>query len=236
MVILAIDTSTSLAQVSLFDTDTLNPLYALAWQSFRAQTRELAGVIQQAWHQGAQSVTDMDLVAVCTGPGSYTGVRIGLSVAKGLAAGAARPLPLMGLPAPTPMLYSLWQLTRHLDCQANLIAVLPAGRGHYHWTVLEHRTPWRYPVAQDHHGGTAQALETFLRDLKPTADTEVWIGGELSAPLQATVAELAHARYWDALDRQPSATQLARLAWHRWQTDQDWHLPRHLAPIYPRNP
>ncbi len=234
MVILAIDTSTSLAQISLFDTDTCSPLYALAWQSVRAQTRELASAIQQAWKHCAQSAADMGLIAVCTGPGSYTGVRIGLSVAKGLVTGSPKPLPLMGLPTLSPVLHSLRQLARNLGCKADLVAAQPAGRSYYNWAVLADQVPWRYLEAQDHHWGTAQDLETFLQDLHPAADTEVWVGGGLSAPLQATVAALSHMRYLAAFAQQPSATQLAQLAWHRWQTDRDWHLPRHLVPIYPR--
>ncbi len=234
MVILAIDTSTSLAQISLFDTDTRSPLYAFAWQSVRAQTRELAGAIQQAWNYCARSAADMDLIAVCTGPGSYTGVRIGLSVAKGLAVGSPKSLPLMGLPALSPVLYSLWELARTLNCQADLIAARPAGRRYYHWAVLAARNPWRYLEGQDHHWGTAQDLETFLQDWRPAADTEVWVGGELSAQLQATVTASAHMKYLAAFASPPSATQLAQLAWHRWQTDRRWRLPRCLVPIYPR--
>ncbi len=234
MVILAIDTSTSLAQISLFDTDTCSPLYALAWQSLRAQTRELASAIRQAWTHCAQSVTDMGLIVVCTGPGSYTGVRIGLSVAKGLAIGAPQSLPVMGLPALSPALHRLRQLTRDRECKADLIAVQPAGRSYYNWAVLADQDPWRYPETQDHHWGRVPDLEQFLQDLRPAADTEVWIGGELSARLQAVIAMRSHLKYLAALEPPPSATGLAQLAWHRWQTERDWHRSHHLAPIYPR--
>ena len=83
IVILAIDTSSSLAQICLWDTGTRSPRYAFSWQSVRAQTVELARAIQQAWAHSAQTAADMDLVAVCTGPGSYTGVRIGLHICRG---------------------------------------------------------------------------------------------------------------------------------------------------------
>ena len=234
IVILAIDTSSSLAQICLWDTGTRSPRYAFSWQSVRAQTVELARAIQQAWAHSAQTAADMDLVAVCTGPGSYTGVRIGLSVAKGMSTGSTKCLPLMGVPALAPLLYSLWQLAQSIDCSSDLIVAQPAGRGYYNWAVMDGHTPWRYVGPQDHHWGTTENFAEFLRSLRPTLDTEMWVAGELSDELLAAVSALPHIKFLSAFDRQPSATQIARLAWHRWQTDPNWHLPQHLAPIYPQ--
>ncbi len=230
--ILAIDTSSSLAQICLWDTGSRSPLYAFSWQSVRAQTVELAKAIRQAWTHCAQTAADMDLVAVCTGPGSYTGVRIGLSVAKGMSIGSTMCLPLMGVPTMAPLLHSLWQLAQSLDSSSDLIVAQPAGRGYYNWAVMDGHTPWRYVGPQDHHWGTAEDFEKFLRGLHPTFDTEIWVAGELSAGPRAAVSALPHIRFLSAFDRQPSATQIACLAWHRWQTDPDWYLPQHLAPIY----
>lgn len=235
MLILAIDTSTTLAQISLFDTDTLSPMYALSWQSVRAQTRELAGAIQQAWEHCSQTAADMDLIAVCTGPGSYAGVRIGLSVAKGLATGSSRPLPLMGLPAMSPLLRRLWVLARNSGRQTDLTVAQAAGRGYYNWASLDGQGPWRYLETQDFHWGTGQDFEKFLLDLNPAADREVWVGGIFSKPLPAAMASKPGLRFLGDFDQPFSATQLAHLAWHRWQTDADWKLPRSLVPIYPQD-
>ena len=48
--------------------------------------------IQEVLQEHALEVQDLDAVAVSMGPGSYTGLRIGVSLAKGLCFGAGKPL------------------------------------------------------------------------------------------------------------------------------------------------
>jgi tRNA threonylcarbamoyladenosine biosynthesis protein TsaB len=56
----------------------------------------LLPLVDEVLHDGACTVDDLDAVAVSCGPGSFTGLRIGLSVAKGLACAAGARL--VGVP------------------------------------------------------------------------------------------------------------------------------------------
>lgn len=57
------------------------------------QSHRLTLMIQQVLNQaGLSSAADLDAVAVSAGPGSYTGLRIGVSVAKGICFAAEKPL------------------------------------------------------------------------------------------------------------------------------------------------
>src|SRR5690606_17578892 len=69
------------------------------------------------------SVEDLSALAVSIGPGSYTGLRIGVALAKGLA--AARNLPLVGITT----LDTLAAGQPYLSSNHGLIVVVQAGRG-----------------------------------------------------------------------------------------------------------
>jgi tRNA threonylcarbamoyl adenosine modification protein YeaZ len=78
MLILAFDTATEVATSALVDGDEV-----LAERSSRAQT--LLEDVDALLRQGGAHPGDLDALAVGIGPGSFTGVRIGLAAARGLA-------------------------------------------------------------------------------------------------------------------------------------------------------
>jgi tRNA threonylcarbamoyladenosine biosynthesis protein TsaB len=57
-----------------------------------SHAENLTSFIQEVIHQAGRSLSDLDAVAVSKGPGSYTGLRIGVSSAKGLCYGLEKPL------------------------------------------------------------------------------------------------------------------------------------------------
>jgi len=78
MLILAFDTATGVATSALVDGDEL-----LGERVSRAQT--LLEDVDALLRQGGAHPGDLDALAIGIGPGSFTGVRIGLAVARGLA-------------------------------------------------------------------------------------------------------------------------------------------------------
>ncbi|MFO7761869.1 MAG: tRNA (adenosine(37)-N6)-threonylcarbamoyltransferase complex dimerization subunit type 1 TsaB [Thermodesulfobacteriota bacterium] len=64
-------------------------------QSRRTHSKRLLPTVQRLMEDAGVSWQDMDGIAVSIGPGSFTGLRIGLSAAKGLATAAS--LPLIGI-------------------------------------------------------------------------------------------------------------------------------------------
>src|SRR5205085_643473 len=78
---------------------------------------------QHLMQQAAVHTTDLIAIAVALGPGSYTGLRIGMSLAKGIAMTATPPLPLIGIPT----LDIVAAAQPHLADR--LLALAQAGRG-----------------------------------------------------------------------------------------------------------
>lgn len=84
MNVLALETSTSVCSVALSDGDRVVAHATL--DRPRAHAEHLVPMIADVLHRGAVDRKDLAAVAVSSGPGSYTGLRIGVSTAKGLAA------------------------------------------------------------------------------------------------------------------------------------------------------
>lgn len=91
--LLAIDTSSRYAGVSL-SSDGL-ALISQSWYSSRNHTKELTPAIQQILESKEIHLGDLDGICVALGPGGFSALRVGLSVAKGFA--LALNLPLFGL-------------------------------------------------------------------------------------------------------------------------------------------
>ena len=90
MVLLAFETSAKAASVALFDGEKL--LGEQYQNTGLTHSQTLMVMAQELLKQCEKTAQDVETVAVAAGPGSFTGVRIGVAAAKGFAWGAQLPL------------------------------------------------------------------------------------------------------------------------------------------------
>lgn len=90
MLILSIDTSTTVCSVALHQNGTLLGCYDLFIE--RTSSAMLTSLVDDVVRQTGFTLSQLDAVAVAMGPGSYTGLRIGVSTAKGLCFALDKPL------------------------------------------------------------------------------------------------------------------------------------------------
>lgn len=117
--ILAIDTATEYASLALYHQDGL--LAEESWLSGRNHTSEVMPRLAQMLKLARLNVADLTALAVSLGPGSFTGVRIGLSLAKGIA--LPHKLPVIGVSTMEVTAYPL--RASHVP----VWAIVQAGRG-----------------------------------------------------------------------------------------------------------
>jgi tRNA threonylcarbamoyladenosine biosynthesis protein TsaB len=117
--LLAIDTSTRSVGVALYDG--VQVLSEMVWFSNNYHTVELAPVVSQVLDRAGQDASDLDGIAVAIGPGSFTGLRVGLAVAKGMC--LATHVPLVGIPS-----LDILAAAQPVNAQ-RMVATLRAGRG-----------------------------------------------------------------------------------------------------------
>lgn len=90
MKILAIDTSTMLGGIAIMDESLLIAESRLNVRSTHSE--RLVTEIEHCLKQSGIKISDIDLFAVATGPGSFTGLRIGLSTVKGFSYATGKPI------------------------------------------------------------------------------------------------------------------------------------------------
>ncbi len=90
MKILGIETSTAVCGVALVDDEHLVADYRLNIKHFHAE--KLVRLVDHLLSDTNTTLAQVDGIAVSIGPGSFTGLRIGMSVAKGLAVSQEKPL------------------------------------------------------------------------------------------------------------------------------------------------
>ncbi len=93
MRVLAFDTSMSACSVAVWQDNEV--LAETSEMMVHGQAERLVPAIEQALKVSAVTYADLDKIAVTVGPGSFTGVRVGLATARGL--GAATGLPVIGI-------------------------------------------------------------------------------------------------------------------------------------------
>ena len=80
MIMLAIETSCDICSISLFDDNNL--IIELKEETPKTHSEALMPLIDRLLKKTNQSLSEIDLFAVDNGPGSFTGIRIGLSTVK----------------------------------------------------------------------------------------------------------------------------------------------------------
>lgn len=106
MRILAIDTATEACSVALWNNGTT---FAHFEECPREHTQRILPLVKTILTEGNTALTDLDALAYGRGPGSFTGVRIGIGIAQGLALGAD--LPMIGVSTLATMAQGAWRMT-----------------------------------------------------------------------------------------------------------------------------
>ncbi|CFQ28166.1 tRNA (adenosine(37)-N6)-threonylcarbamoyltransferase complex dimerization subunit type 1 TsaB [Yersinia bercovieri] len=126
--ILAIDTATEACSVALWNNGEVQALFELCP---REHTQRILPLVQQVLAESGLSLGQLDALAFGRGPGSFTGVRIGIGIAQGLALGAD--LPMIGVSTLQTMAQGAFRLT----AASRVLAAIDARMGEVYWGEFE---------------------------------------------------------------------------------------------------
>jgi len=213
--ILAIDTSTQWLSVALYDAEQQVFLFEKTWRATRRHTIELAPAITNLLQEVGTTIQDVDTLAVATGPGSFTSLRIGLAFSKGIV--LANRINLIGVPSLDVLAFS------QPAADIPLICVLQAGRDKLAACRYGYQDRW---VAQ----GDPFILSP--QELSEEINEETIICGEMDAEERRVIS-----RKWKKVHLCSTANCVRRAAFLAELAAQrcaqgKFDNPMSLAPIY----
>ncbi len=189
----------------------------LTWQCGRDHSRQLLPAVDGLLTRHNATKDDLSALFVCIGPGSYAGLRAGVSTAKALSYALERPLAGVG----------------RLEIEAYafaatagpVVAVHHAGRKELAWAAYVADPEWRELTAPG-----LSPSEALLDGLPADA----LVTGEVDEALAAALVERGH-RIVSGAATTRRAALLAELGWARLQAGE-MDDPKTLVPLYLREP
>src|SRR5689334_23423416 len=199
---LAIDTSTEVAGVALCDGQVClsrSPIQNAVSASQPGQHGErLLGMIDGAFAQAGWKKSDLQLVACCIGPGSFTGVRVGVATAKGIA--LALGIPIVGIGSLEVMAYAHFARTGARGSDDAVAALLDARKGEVFWAA--------YASSGALIAGPGHIAASGVAEIARQLPAQVTFVGEIATRLPLDPAKIATSPETD----RPDPAYLARLA------------------------
>lgn len=212
---LSLDTASDIASIALSREGRL--LAELTWHCGRDHSRQLLPAVEGLLGRHDATKDDLTALSVCIGPGSYAGLRAGVSTAKGLA--FALELPLAGVGRLEIEAYAF------AGTGAPVVAVHRAGRSELAWAAYVADPNWRELTPP-----RLSPSEALLEALPASS----LVTGEVDEALAAALAERGHRLVRGAATLRRAAL-LAELGWLRLQAGEAVDA-KALAPLYLRPP
>jgi tRNA threonylcarbamoyladenosine biosynthesis protein TsaB len=192
--LLVIDTCFSACSAALYDETTQSVVASGYEEMERGHAEALGPMVERLFADAQSAPSQLTRIAVTYGPGTFTGLRIGLSFAKGMA--LALGVPLLGI-------NSLKATAQHVTTEKVLIAHQAGGTGLYYWTGPEG------PAL-----GSSEEIQAAAKNLKrkligsgPDVAVKFWPDAKVFASFAATLpvtAETVEPLYLRPPDAKPS--------------------------------
>jgi universal bacterial protein YeaZ len=204
---IAIDTSSEACSVSLVVDGSPSDASISAPKS---HARSLLPFVHELLSARQIRLEDLDFIACSEGPGSFTGLRIGLGVAQGLAFGAGKPM--VGVSSLEAM--ARGARLQHPDADI-VVSLLDARMGEIYWSAREFSADGGASVVEPSLNAIAD-LDGQLIELTNTySGKKVLLAGAASALLDHANFDQSNIAF--AADITPCAAQIAVIALELWQ-------------------
>jgi tRNA threonylcarbamoyladenosine biosynthesis protein TsaB len=166
MIVLAIDTAGTGCYVALYDSEQDTVLGAAGADIGRGHAERLMEFVDAALDAAGRTLQEIDRIAVTVGPGSFTGIRVGVAAARGLS---------LALGVPAVGVSTLSALAADRQMGTPLLVAMDAKRDEVYWQLFlvdgaEGASPAiasvdaARAIAAGHDGALAGSAASLLRD------------------------------------------------------------------------
>jgi len=211
--LLAVDTSTTQVGLALYNENEV--IAEMAWLSKQHHTSQLASALSELMKRCDVTMDQVNALGVAIGPGSFTSLRVGLSLVKGIA--FAKNIPVIGIPT-----LDVIAFAQPLD-KKPLISVLQAGRTRLAFGLYQSdKKQWQ---------AEGQIRSGTVDELLSQIEESTNVAGELTSEQRKKISKHKKVSLASPTNCIRRASVLAELAWARWQNNQVDDVAT-LAPIY----
>lgn len=217
--ILAIDTATENCSVALLVGDTI---YSRSEVAPRDHTKKVLPMVEEILAEANLELNQLDALAYGQGPGSFTGVRIGIGIAQGLAFGAD--LPMIGVST----LKAMAQACYRLHGATQVATAIDARMSEVYWAQYQRTNDGDWQVCGVETVIAPEALADYV-----SVDGATWYTAGTGWQAYPTLEQLPLERFESGVPL-PEAQDMVVLAARDWQQGRTTEA-EHASPVYLRD-
>jgi tRNA threonylcarbamoyl adenosine modification protein YeaZ len=173
--ILSIESAVAGGSVALFSVERGTILRHDGNDCSRAE--KIISVVRSLLVEAGLTLPDLNMIAASTGPGSFSGIRIGLSTALGLT--SALNIPILGVSV-------LDAMANAAECTTPVIAAVPVGKSDVAWQRFEIR---ENGSRRSNEGPVLMSSASFIDNLKRMPDSTLFAHSELLERLAGLIPD-----------------------------------------------
>lgn len=219
MKILGIDTSSNASSVAVIEDNKLICEYTVNTKTTHSQ--KLMPMIENMLSMSEVNIKDIDAIAICIGPGSFTGLRIGMATAKAIA--HVNNLPIIGV-------NSLEILASNMNlCDKKICSILDAQRNQVYTGKYKFENDRVVEIQPIDVIEIEKLLEEILND------NEDWIMvGEAVYKYEEKIKEIKNIKIPAPSNNVTKASSLCSVAIRKYNENVDVHNCYNINPMYIR--
>jgi tRNA threonylcarbamoyladenosine biosynthesis protein TsaB len=199
MKILALDTSSIVATVALMEDSKLIGEFTIHHK--RTHSQKLMPMIAELMESCEMTIEEIDLIAIAKGPGSFTGLRIGIATAKGLA--QVRNIPVIGVSTLDALAFNL------PFCHGLICPLLDARRNQVYTAVYK----WDGSALHCIERPMAVSIDKMIDKLSSRLEPVIFVGDGVEINKEILLQKLGERVVWAPnTAKMPRASSVAQLA------------------------
>ncbi len=219
MKILGIDTSSLAASVAVIEDDKLICEYTI--NTKKTHSQKLMPMIENMLKISDIDINDIDLIAVCEGPGSFTGLRIGMSTAKAISHIKKQPIITVN---------SVELLAGNMNlCEKKIYSILDAQRTQVYTGKYEYVNGDLVEVE----GVDVKEIDDLLTELKDSSNEWIMVG-EAVYKYKDKIKEIENITIPAQSHNINRASSLCVIAMDKYKNNVDVHDCYSVVPLYIR--
>lgn len=226
MLVLALETTLEIASCAVWDGEERSLLAELKVHAYQTLTQRLPELVQATLGAAQVSLSDIGLIAVSLGPGSFTSVRVGLAFAKGLSMALDKPI----IGVRTMEALALASIVHDDGLLVTLYPSRPSRPTEVYAALFQ------FHDGKLERDGNEFACEfsQLVSKLKARPESFIAFVGTMPHGAVNALSDLRHEKQvaLPLLPFSPSASLVAQRAWQRWQQNQKSDDPISLSPVY----